>query len=156
MTTAGVLRSRGSQPERVRPRGRPSVQDNDGFEQVVELELALLHPDLRRDRQWVEELLDEDFREIGASGCVWTRRETVEMLAAEQTDGAIAVVDMEALQLADGVVLLTYVSDRAGRRARRSAIWRRVDGRWRVLHHQGTLAPEGMARPGLGSPPDAD
>ena len=155
MTTAGALPIGRSQPERVRPRGGRGV-DHDSFEQVVELELALLHPDVRRDRRWVEELLDEEFREIGASGRVWTRPEAVDMLAGEQTDEAIAVADMEALQLADGVVLLTYVSDRAGRRARRSAIWRRVDGRWRVLHHQGTLAPEGTARPAVGSPPDAD
>jgi hypothetical protein len=131
------------------------VQDHDSFEQV-ELELALLHPDVRRDRQWVEELLDEDFREIGASGRTWTRQEAAGMLAAEQNDEPIAVADMEALRLAGDVVLLTYVSDRAGRRALRSAIWRRLDGRWRLLHHQGTLAPEKAARPCLGSPPDAD
>jgi hypothetical protein len=116
------------------------VHDHDSVEQVIELELALLRPDVRRDRQRVEELLDEDFREIGASGRLWTRQEMVETLAAEQSDEPIAVADMEALQLADGVVLLRYVTDRAGRGSRRSSIWRRVDGRWRVLHHQGTLA----------------
>ena len=132
------------------------MQDHDSFEQLVELELALLHPDVRRDRQWVDGLLDQDFREIGASGRVWTRQETVETLAGEQKDEPVAVADMEALQLADDVVLLTYVTDRAGRRARRSAIWRRREGRWRLLHHQGTLAPADRAPPGFGSPPDAD
>jgi hypothetical protein len=117
------------------------VQDHDSLEEVVGLELALLRPDVRRDRRRVEDLLDEDFREIGASGRLWTRQETVESLAGEQDDEPVAVEDMVAVPLADGVVLLTYVSDRAGRRARRSAIWRRVDGRWRVLHHQGTLMP---------------
>jgi hypothetical protein len=119
-------------------------------EQVVELELALLHPDVRRDRQWVEELLHEDFREIGASGRLWTRQEAVEALAGEQSDEPIAVSEMESFQLGEGVVLLTYVSDRAGRRARRSSVWRLSDGRWRLVHHQGTLTDP------LGSPPDAD
>jgi hypothetical protein len=132
------------------------VQNEDRCEQVVELELALLHPDVRRDRQRVEELLDENFREIGASGRQWTRQETVELLAAEQSDEPIAVADVQALQLADGVVLLTYVSDFAGRRARRSSIWRRVDGHWRQLHHQGTLVPHEPVPPGFGSPPDAE
>lgn len=130
--------------------------DDDSFEEVVELELALLHPDVRRDRRWVEELLDENFREIGAAGRLWARQETLEALAGEEEDEPVVVADMEALQLADGVVLLTYVSDRAGRRARRSAIWRRVDGRWRLLHHQGTLVPDDPPPPRLGSPPDAD
>src|ERR671933_511573 len=125
------------------------MRDYDSFEQVVELELALLHPDVRGDREWVEELLDEDFREIGASGRIWTRQETVEMLAADQDDEPIAVADMEAVEVADGVVLLTYVSDRAGCRARRSSICRRVGGRWRQLHHQGTLVPKEAAPPGF-------
>ena len=93
---------------------------DDSLDEVVELELALLHPDVRRDRPWVEDLLDEDFREIGASGRLWSRQETIDGLAGEQDDGPVAVADMEALQLADGLVLVTYVSDRAGRRARRS------------------------------------
>jgi hypothetical protein len=154
MMTARRLPRGGSR--RVRPRGGTGVQDHDSFEQVVELELALLQPEVRGDREWVEELLDKDFREIGVSGRMWTRQETVEMLAVEQDDEPIAVADMEAVELADGVVLLTYVSDRHGRRARRSAIWRRVDGRWRLLHHQGTLAPEETVPPAFGSPPDAD
>lgn len=132
------------------------MQDHDSFEEVVELELALLHRDVRRDPQRVGDLLDEDFREIGASGRLWTRQETIGALATEEGDEPVAVADMEAVQLAPGVVLLTYVSDGAGRRARRSAIWRRVGGRWRLLHHQGTLAPDGPSPPTLASPPDAD
>jgi hypothetical protein len=132
------------------------VRDQQGFEQVVELELALLRADVRQDRGRVEELLDEDFREIGASGRLWTRRETVDELAAEQGEEPVTVTDMAARRLAEGVVLLTYVSERAGRRAMRSAVWRLQDGRWRLLHHQGTLLPEGPPTSGVGSPPDAD
>ena len=129
---------------------------DDSLDEVVELELALLHPDVRRDRPWVEDLLDEDFREIGASGCLWSRQETVDGLAGEQDDGPVAVADLEALQLADGLVLVTYVSDRAGRRARRSSVWRRSGGRWRLVHHQGTPAPAQPTGRSHGSPPDAD
>ena len=132
------------------------MQDDDSSEEVVELELALLHPDVRRDRPWVEDLLDEDFREIGASGHVWTRQERVDALAVDPHDEPVAVADMDALQLADGLVLLTYVSDRAGRRVWRSSVWRRTGGRWQLLHHQGTPADENAAAPDGGSPPDAD
>jgi hypothetical protein len=132
------------------------VRDQHGFEQVVELELALLHGDVRRDRRRVEELLDEDFREIGASGQLWTRQETVELLAAEEGDEPVAVTDLTARRVAEGVVLLAYVSERAGRRAMRSAVWRLAEGRWRLLHHQGTPLPEEPPSSGVGSPPDAD
>ena len=129
---------------------------DDSLAEVVELELALLHPDVRRDRPWIEDLLDEDFREIGASGRLWSRQETVDGLAGEQDDAPVAVADLEALRLADGLVLVTYVSDRAGRRARRSSVWRRSGGRWRLVHHQGTPAPAHPTGDTDGSPPDAD
>jgi hypothetical protein len=117
------------------------AQDDSRFVAVVELELALLEPEVRRDARQVEELLDHDYREIGASGRLWTREETLEALALEQDDGAPEVEELHAVELAEGLVLLTYLSDRAGRRVRRSSIWRRADGRWRLVHHQGSELP---------------
>jgi hypothetical protein len=40
-------------------------------------------------------------------------------------------------------VLVTYVSERGERRARRSSVWRKTEDGWRVYFHQGTLIPPG-------------
>ena len=106
---------------------------------VVELELALLRPEVRRDPRRVGELLDDGFEEIGASGRIWSREETLAALASEHGSDPVDVDGMRAVEIAPGVVLLTYRSERAGVVARRSSIWRRVGGRWRLLHHQGTV-----------------
>ena len=45
---------------------------------------------------------------------------------------------MEAYELTRDIILLTYVTKRDGRRARRSSLWRQNEGNWRVLFHQGT------------------
>lgn len=47
--------------------------------------------------------------------------------------------EMEGRRLAEHLVLLSYLSDAAGRRARRTSLWRRGETGWRLLHHQGTL-----------------
>jgi len=39
------------------------------------------------------------------------------------------------------VALVTFLTDPGGRAARRSSLWRYAGGRWRMLHHQGTLLP---------------
>lgn len=104
--------------------------------------MALLSFDVRRSAADVEDLLDPEFREIGASGRLWTRAEMVAALAAEPPDevGSVEATEMQSAPLSPDLVLLTYVSTRRGRRARRSSIWRRsADGIWRLLHHQGTL-----------------
>jgi len=107
---------------------------------VIDRELAMLSFQVRRTPHQVDELLDPDFREIGASGRLWTRAEMLSALAGELSDGsgAIEATEMAAAVVGCELVLLTYVSSWQGRRARRSSLWRRSAGSWRLLHHQGT------------------
>jgi hypothetical protein len=107
---------------------------------VIDRELALLSFPVRRSARQVDELLDPEFREIGASGRLWTRAEMMSALAGELTEeaGAIEATEMAGVVVAPELVLLTYVSDRRGRQVRRSSLWRRSAGSWRLLHHQGT------------------
>ena len=110
---------------------------------VVERELALLTPEVRGSAGQLEELLDPDFAEIGKSGRLWTRAEMIAALVAD-TDPeqhAINFSDMSGRTVAPGLVLLTYVTQVEGRRARRSSLWRQSLKGWRVLHHQGTPIP---------------
>ena len=73
-------------------------------------------------------------------GRLWTRAEMLSDLAGELSDGsgAIEATEMAAVVVGSELVLLTYVSNWRGRRARRSSLWRRSTGSWRLLHHQGT------------------
>lgn len=116
----------------------------DELQRVIERELALLSFQVRRSAHQVEELLDPDFREIGASGRLWTRAEMMAALArvSSRGEGAIEATEMTGAVVSPDLVLLTYVSDWRGRRARRSSLWRRSSGAWRLLHHQGTLVDD--------------
>ena len=110
---------------------------------VIERELALLTPEVRGSADQLEELLDPDFGEIGKSGRLWTRGEMIAALVAD-TDPeqhTINFSDMSGRTVGPGFVLLTYVTEVEGRRARRSSLWRQSMKGWRVLHHQGTPIP---------------
>jgi len=108
---------------------------------VVELERDLLTASVRRSRTQLEALLDPEFREVGASGRLWTREEIIADLVAGDGGAPIEAVEFEAYEVAPGVVLVTFLTDPGGRAAHRSSLWRSVVGRWRMLHHQGTLLP---------------
>jgi hypothetical protein len=49
-----------------------------------------------------------------------------------------ALLSFPARSSAQQVDRLIYISNRHGRRARRSSLWRRAAGAWRLLFHQGT------------------
>jgi hypothetical protein len=112
---------------------------------AIAAELRLLEPAVRRDSRQVDALLHPDFVEFGVSGRRWERREIIDALAEEDRGGGadlvVAVSELAGRRLADGLVLVTYISEDDQRRCRRSSIWRRTEAGWRVLFHQGTLIP---------------
>jgi hypothetical protein len=106
------------------------------LERVIELELSLLDPEVRRSPERVDRLLHPDFREFGASGSAWNRDAIVASLAADPGPGWTAT-GVEAREVAAGVVLVTYRA--AG--SLRSSLWVEGPEGWRALFHQGTPAP---------------
>ncbi len=107
------------------------------LQQVVERELALLSPEVRRDADAVRSLLHPDFVEYGASGRVWDR-----VSVATATGGSpegITASDLQPRRVGSDVVLLTYRSQASGRRTLRSSVWvRDPQAGWLLLFHQGT------------------
>jgi hypothetical protein len=103
---------------------------------VVERELALLDPAVRRDPARVSAFLHPEFTEFGASGRVWDRGSIGEVSSG--IDEQIIATDMTGRWLGPDAVLLTYRSHTCGRQALRSSIWRRHEGEWLLLFHQGT------------------
>jgi hypothetical protein len=114
--------------------------------QLLALEETLLDPTVRKNPARVEALLDEAFREFGASGKVWTRGAVLKELAKETGYSAPLVMDYECQTLAMGVALVTYRAlgvDAATKKPQstlRSSVWVRREQGWRIRFHQGTRA----------------
>jgi hypothetical protein len=109
-------------------------------QQVMDSELRLLTPAVRRSPAAVEALLHPEFVEFGASGRRWDRPAMVAAIGAGLTDGTVPEVsEVRGVRLAESVVLVTYVTRRPGQRVRRSSLWRRnAAGTWQLYFHQGT------------------
>jgi len=116
--------------------GDLAVAETDG-EVVARLERELLDPAVRSDSSRVAGLLHPDFAEIGRSGRLWGRDDTLQALSSEESE----VVELEVLAtdvVADGVILLTARTSDARGGTLRSSLWQRSGDRWRLRFHQGT------------------
>ncbi|GAB49453.1 nuclear transport factor 2 family protein [Mobilicoccus pelagius] len=113
------------------------------IEEVLRLEWELQSAATRADPRRSIELLSPDFVEIGASGRRWDRATILDLLAEESgSDTAeIVVHDLHARVLTADVVQVFWVSERDGRRARRTSLWQRTPAGWRQTFHQGTPLP---------------
>ncbi len=110
------------------------------------LEETLWRPETRFDRALMEATFAPDFFEIGRSGRIWTREQCIDH---EPVDFSVVLPlpGFEARQIAPDVALVIYVSEAMYgdivERARRSSLWKREGGDWRLRYHQGTPLPEG-------------
>ncbi|MFF3753323.1 DUF4440 domain-containing protein [Streptomyces sp. NPDC002018] len=107
---------------------------------AIQAELRLLDPVVRASADLLGGLLHPDFREFGVSGREWDRDALVAALTAQGAPGPrpITTSKMRGVQLAPGVVLLTFDTDVNGRRAHRSSVWRLTESGWLLYFHQGT------------------
>ena len=111
---------------------------------VVERELLLLSPDIRRDPERILALLHPDFLEFGSSGRTWDRSSVTAVTAVTAASAAgIRARDVRTRRLGPAAMLVTYTSSSEGRAALRSSTWVRQDGEWLLLFHQGTRLADG-------------
>ena len=105
---------------------------------AIAAELRLLEPEVRRDRDEVERMLDPAFCEIGSSGRLWTREEMLDAIGGfESSTVRVVATNLAGRRVADDTVLITYETPGT----RRSSLWRHDGSAWRVLFHQGTPLP---------------
>ncbi len=127
-----------------------SSSDPSILEELKEREPIFHHPDKfgRSERDIIEQVCDE-FWEVGASGNVYKKQDVVETLLDRYSDPAYEDIwetkDFVLSEIAPDNYLLTYVLiQNKTRVTRRSTIWRKVNGQWKILYHQGTIVDGGQ------------
>ncbi|TAN05377.1 MAG: DUF4440 domain-containing protein [Rhodanobacteraceae bacterium] len=106
------------------------------------------HPGFGTSRADYARMTVDDFWEIGASGQRYSRAFVLDVLEARLSnpvdESDWETRDFHCRELAPDAYLLTYTLRQGERLTRRSTIWRRADGGWKIVFHQGTVvAPAG-------------
>ena len=111
---------------------------------LIGLELRLHTKEVRSSRESLNELLADDFREIGASGQYFGKQEVLEHLP-EEDDISIEASEFEVRELSPDIVHITYKSDLIGkggnliRTSYRTSVWKQNGTKWQMVFHQGTV-----------------
>ncbi len=117
---------------------RHHTRQHPWFHVLRTKEMELLDPDVRSNPVRVRELLHDDYVEFGSTGNVYNKRLLLEMLKGERA-AEVVIREFAVRQLAADTALVTYRTvGQAGQEARRSSVWIRSDGNWKLAFHQGT------------------
>ena len=114
--------------------------------ELIEREPIFHLHELIWDEQSFDELIAEDFSEIGASGTCYERKEVKEIvlgrLAGTHLDSLptdYRIEDAHVVPLGAGVVQVRYTLHGQGRVTRRSTVYRHEESGWKAVFHQGTV-----------------
>ncbi|MGD7042975.1 DUF4440 domain-containing protein [Jeotgalibacillus proteolyticus] len=103
-----------------------------------ELEEWHINPEVRKSREELDKILADDFFEIGSSGSMFTKQECLDDGVSQ---AEMSIHQYEIHPLSESLMLSTYLiaNHTTQRNTLRSSIWKKIDGRWQLYFHQGTL-----------------
>jgi hypothetical protein len=115
----------------------------DLLDLLVELERSLHRKSIRRSKEKLDELLHDDFEEIGASGRTSNKDQIIEELLNE-TPFTINASDFELRMFSEDIAQLKYKTKNTARNCLpcttlRSSIWKNEGSKWKMIFHQGTV-----------------
>lgn len=108
--------------------------------QIIHYEKQLLSKNKSSDN--LINLIDDEFIEYGSNGHIHDKHEAARWLSEEDYSAGEGM-QFEAKSLSEDVILLTYISkiqrnpSSEYKFARRVSIWRKKEGVWRLVFHQG-------------------
>ncbi len=108
---------------------------------IYELELSLMSSQVRNSAERIKTILSDDFFEFCSSG------KQYEYSAGDvfDTQYKYSTEDFKVTQLGEDYVLTTYKAFRTKEGGEkictlRSSVWRKENGTWKMIFHQGTPA----------------
>ncbi|MGD8567628.1 MAG: DUF4440 domain-containing protein [Gammaproteobacteria bacterium] len=111
---------------------------------IKALEEKLLHSDVRKNPQLLDELVAPEFEEIGSNGKVTSREQVIDWLLTKEQDVRWSLTEFRIRQLSPDMVLAIYrarkndIVNDSYKGSIRSSLWKRTGERWQIVFHQGT------------------
>ncbi len=119
--------------------------ENQILDELKSREPIFHHPEkFGKTKQDIENQICDEFWEVGASGNVYTKQDVIETLLERYQNPDYQDIweakDFALTKIAPDNYLLTYILIQDSTRVtRRSTLWRKVNGDWKILYHQGTV-----------------
>lgn len=107
---------------------------------LLNLEKDFFKYDKITDRKWLDTTLHDDFKEVGKSGIIFYKKDTINSLIAAKTDRSIAVFNFEFEELKNGCWMVHYITkDNNNELYYRTSIWVKENNLKLIFHQASKL-----------------
>jgi hypothetical protein len=136
------------------PKFATDAENLDVLNELVKREPIFHYPEFGTTRQDFENMTDDAFWEVGASGRRYSREYVLAEVVKRYENPQYYVIhslpentwetrDFYCREIACNTYLLTYTLVQGDRVTRRSTLWQRTSTDWKILYHQGTTVQDG-------------
>ena len=105
------------------------------YQKLLNLEKDFFKFDKITDRKWLDITLHNDYKEVGKSGIIFYKKDTIDFLTASKTDRNIIVYNFELEELKNDCWIVHYITKDNNELFYRTSIWIK-EKNLRIIFHQ--------------------
>ncbi len=111
---------------------------------VLELEKSLFKHEYMSDVTYLDEIIDDNFTEVGKSGKKYNKKDVINNLSITKEDRNITIYNFTCEKLSEDIYLIHYITKSNEDNIYRTSIWRKECERVKIVFHQASLYRENV------------
>lgn len=116
---------------------RSLKRKNDMYNTLLDLETRFFKLSYISDAAWLDEVLHDNFHEMGKSGVLYNKSETIYGLLKCKADRDIEINNFEYIKIVDNSWLVHYVTQSDNKQYYRTSVWVKEEN-IKLFFHQAT------------------
>ncbi len=111
---------------------------------VLELEKSLFKHEYMSDVMYLNEIIDDNFMEVGKSGKKYNKKDVIDDLSIVKEDRKIVIYNFTCEKISEDIYLIHYITKSNEGNMFRTSIWRKEYDRVKIIFHQASLYRENV------------
>ena len=106
---------------------------------ILDKEKSLFKYEYMKVINYLEELIDDNYKEIGKSGKVFNKEDIIEYLSNLKEDRNITIYNYNCRKISTNIFLVHYITKNNNDNIFRTSIWKKENNKFKIIFHQASL-----------------
>jgi len=111
---------------------------------ILEAEKSLFKYEFMSDITYLNEIIDDEYIEIGKSGKKFNKKDVIKDLSILKKDRKIIIYNFTCDKIEENIYLIHYITQSNNDNIYRTSIWRKEDDKIKIIFHQASLYKENI------------
>ena len=109
------------------------------LDKILELENSLFKLEYMSNKEYLDNIIDDNYKELGKSGILFNKEDVVNYLLEQQRDRDIEISNFSGEELTRDLWIVHYITYSDDNKIYRTSIWKKEDNNFKILFHQASI-----------------